>query len=281
MHSMSKFLTSLLLAAFALTLANPAAYAREKIALPSISLPTDIYNGGKPPSSDDNDQECEAQATILKAKSAMSGKCEAPPQSSTESSLKCPDATKSGNTDKDTGGAVTYSQAVRPDLKGKVIDFAPKKTNDCSGNMSATCAAMGWLLEPGKEWTEATTTAELAKILGSEGNECWKKITDEPRAGDMFTHNNGTTGHTGLWFDEKNTWESTNKAGESGPQFVDKDSSSAKSDMSGAMATRGAGGGGIFRFQKKNKRCVGEPKGIKGEEKIMSCKGIENAPKPN
>jgi hypothetical protein len=248
-------------------LSSPSLHA-DRIALPGFSMPS----GGSSNSSGDGEKkECESQAEILKAKDSIAGHCEAAPAKGQDPGVTCPASTASGNTEKDTGGQAKYSQeGARCVVSGDTVDLTPGGHTDCSGLVSGMLAVMGKRLQPGKDITSPTTTAEMKKLLEG-GSPCWKKVSDAPKAGDIFVWNNGSVGHTGMYFSSQSTWESTNSGGATGPQFKDQNGGPVN-DNQGANSSRDKG---VYRFDDSNTECKSQPKKIKGEDKIQSCDGIQ------
>ena len=173
-----------------------------------------------------------------------------PPKNTNEAEIQNPAIPLGGDQQAGTGGQCNYDQKVRPSF-GKEVDF--HKTIDCSGELSVLEAVKGGRFEPNKDIKEAVTTEQLDTLWP---NPCWKPATGKHRPGEVFTWHKGSTGHTGEYFDDCNTLESTKTADASGPQWIKKCGSGVPVvDQYGANQNVGMA---IFEFTGAPE-CIGHP----------------------
>ncbi len=189
-----------------------------------------------------------------------------------------------------------YSQAgARMKVDGNQIDPAPGGSTDCSGFFSGVAARLGMRLEPGKDITAPTTTAQLIQLLKS-GNSCWDLVNDGLLPGDMVVWNDGTKGHVylidrissgGPGSCEFSIIESSGgsdaqyggprvvvKGGERGGSVVSDAMGTAMNRMSKSCVAKDGKDVKTARFNPNKPGCKGTPKKFKNEECVRKCDNL-------
>lgn len=265
-------------------------------------------SGGGSSASEEITKACEASYIARLSLASMYGNCDAPsaakgggvPADSMCQSMPSKNPgplsqvwSQGGQCPKPYAQKPSYSQeGKRCEIKGDMIDPAPGGKTDCSGFFTGVEARLGHRLQPGKDITSPTTTAELVKLL-SKGDSCYRLVSGELLPGDVVVYNDGEKGHVykidrisagGPGSCEFSIIESSGgsdaqyggprvvvKGGESGGSAVSDSLGSNMKGMSKSCVAKDGKDVKVARFDDKKAGCKGSPKKFKNEDCVKSC----------
>ena len=275
-----------------------------------ITAPGGPGGSGAGPASNDPQvkQACDVSFIARLSLASMYGSCEAPAAAKgggvpADSMCQSMPSTKPGTLAQvwSSGGQCSkpysskpkYSQeGARMSVKGNQIDPAPNGQTDCSGFVSGVLARAGMRLQPGKELSSPTTTAEMVKLIEG-GGSCFDQVSDGLLPGDMVVYNEGGKGHVylidrisagGPGSCEFSIIESSGggdaayggprvvvKGGESGGAAVSDAMGATINRMSKSCVAKDGKDVKVGRFNPNKPGCKGTPKQFKNEACVKSC----------